>query len=138
MAAISDSLRQSVTERADGFCEYCQAEAGIIVFMDIDHIRPESDNGPTIEANLCLSCPGCNNSKGAHQTGLDPDTKQEVALFNPRTQAWREHFRWSNNYTLIEGITPVGRATLNRLNMNRDLMVAARTRWRRAGWQPPG
>lgn len=137
MTNISAALRQEIIARARGYCEYCQAEMAIIVFIHIDHIQPESLGGETTEDNLCLSCPGCNNAKQAYQTGVDPTTGEEVALFNPRIQVWSEHFQWDNVFNHIIGKTSVGRATINRLEMNRPIMVAARQRWRKAGWQPP-
>ena len=56
MADISDSLRQEVTDRARGRCEYCQTQQVIVVSMEIDHIVPESAGGETTFDNLCLAC----------------------------------------------------------------------------------
>jgi hypothetical protein len=35
------------------------------------------------------------------------------------------------------GLTPIGRATIVRLHMNRDAMIESRRRWAEAGWHPP-
>jgi 5-methylcytosine-specific restriction endonuclease McrA len=137
MSNIPDALRDQVIKRANGYCEYCQAEMEIIIFINIDHIQPESEGGKTTEDNLCLTCPTCNNAKSAHQTGIDPTTNTVHSLFNPRIQRWSDHFQWNATFTQITGKTAVGRATINRLEMNRPLMLAARRRWRRAGWSPP-
>lgn len=137
MSSIPDALRHKVIGRARAFCEYCYAEMRIILFMHIDHIRPEVDNGKIVEENLTLTCPCCNSAKHIYQTGIDPDTGKEQPLFNPRLQEWHHHFQWEENYTVIAGLTPTGRATVHRLDMNRPGMVKARHEWRKAGWQPP-
>ncbi len=53
------------------------------------------------------------------QTATDPDSGEEVLLFNPRTQAWIEHFRWEGER--IVPLTPTGRATVAALAMKRLL-----------------
>jgi hypothetical protein len=52
-------------------------------------------------------------------------------------QPWIEHFMWNDNGTQIPGLTPVGRATVVALQLNRPLLVGARRRWVLAGWHPP-
>lgn len=137
MAHISAALRKEVTARAKGLCEYCQAAQITIIDMEIDHIVPESLGGQATEDNLCLTCMGCNRNKGAFHTAYDPETGQEVPLFNPRTQNWHEHFRWDDSDTKLLGLTPTGRATVERLKINREKAVAARALWVKAGWHPP-
>jgi hypothetical protein len=137
MAYISESLREEVTERARGRCEYCKTQQVIVVSMEIDHIVPESADGETILDNLCLACVGCNGFKLDFQSGLDPETGQETPLYNPRVQDWHHHFRWSDDGLRVVGLTAVGRATTARLRMNRDAVVNSRRRWVEAGWHPP-
>ena len=137
MAYVSRDLRERVTRRANSLCEYCKTAQAIVIEMEIDHIVPESAGGLTEELNLCLACISCNHFKHDFQTGLDPETSQTVQLFNPRTQIWNEHFAWNEQKTHVIGLTPVGRATVERMNMNRDLIVKARQRWVQAGWHPP-
>lgn len=135
MAKLSwQNIKQMVYERASGCCEYCQTcEANIGQAMHTEHINPEHGDG--LE-NLCLSCPNCNLSKAATTTALDPETKQEVPLFDPREQKWADHFCWIENDTQIQGITSVGRATVTRFKMNRPRIVLARQRWVQAGFHP--
>lgn len=130
-----DEIRRLVYERANGCCEYCQTcEVNSGQTMQIDHIIPHgSDNLD----NLCLSCWNCNNAKRAALNAIDPRTNQTVALFNPRTQRWQDHFSWIDGGRLIEGITPEGRATVVRLKMNRPAIVIARHRWVQGGYHPP-
>ena len=105
--------------------------------MEIDHIVPEAAGGATEADNLCLTCISCNTFKSAYQTGIDPQTGEEVRLFNPREQQWVEHFQWSGDRSQIIGTTAIGRATVARVQINRSLAVQARQRWVQAGWHPP-
>jgi hypothetical protein len=137
MRAVSKEQRQQVTERANGLCEYCQTAEIIVVMLEVDHIKPESAGGATHLDNLCFICRGCNSFKHDFQTAVDPDTSQSVALFNPRQDRWEDHFKWSDDGTLVIGLSPTGRATIDRLRMNRDGIVASRRLWVEAGWHPP-
>lgn len=137
MAAIPDRLRQQVIARAGARCEYCLAPLAIVVEMEIDHIVPESAGGPTELDNLCVTCVGCNGFKLAFQVAEDPQTGEMAPLFNPRRQVWRDHFTWSDDGTEMIGLTPIGRATIVRLRMNRQPLREARRLWVQAGWHPP-
>jgi hypothetical protein len=137
MSHIPISLRNQVKQLARGFCEYCKAPQVLIMTLEIDHIQPESLGGATVLENLCCACRVCNGRKQSFQTGIDPITGEEVALFNPRQQNWQEHFYWHEDFTEIGGITSIGRATIQRLKLNHPLMKNAREGWRKAGWQPP-
>ncbi len=137
MSRIAESVRQQVITRAHGLCEYCQSAQLIIVSIEIDHIIPEAKGGSDELENLCLACRGCNSFKQDFQHGIDPETQQETSLFNPRTQSWNENFKWDEESIRVVGLTPTGRATVDRLRMNRSEVVAARRLWVRAGWHPP-
>lgn len=137
MARIAIGTRQQVYERARGQCEYCQTQQKLVVNMQIDHILPMASGGESALDNLCLSCVGCNSSKREFQIGLDPTTGLDVSLFNPRRQSWASHFRWSDDGLLIIGLTATGRATVNRLKMNRPAIVVARREWATMGKHPP-
>ncbi len=105
--------------------------------MEIDHIIPEAQGGPTVEENLWLACTMCNLHKGDQTTAKDPLGGEVVALFHPRTQDWSEHFAWVDGGAQIFGLTAVGRATVVALQLNRILLVASRRKWVSAGWHPP-
>lgn len=127
--------KRIVHERAAGCCEYCYTcESMIGQTMHVEHIDPQG--GDMLE-NLCLSCPNCNLSKATAVTATDFVSGDVVPLFNPRTERWSAHFRWSQDFTQVEGITPIGRATVERLKMNRARIVIARGRWVKAGFHPP-
>jgi hypothetical protein len=59
-----------------------------------------------------------------------------VQLFNPRTDVWEKHFRWSRNWKRLIGRTPIGRATVVALDMNARLLQRARPFWRAVGLIP--
>ncbi len=136
MAPIPDDLRAQVIARAKGHCEYCQTPGVIVVEMEIDHIVPVSAGGLTTLDNLCLACVGCNGYKLAYVDGVDPQTGEIAPLFDPRRQVWGEHFEWGEGGAVVIGLTATGRATVARLRMNRERMVAARRLWIEAGWHP--
>jgi hypothetical protein len=124
-----------VHTRARHCCEYCQTrQATIGQTLHVEHIDPCGGND--LE-NLCLACPTCNLSKATATAAPDPETQETVALFNPRTQTWREHFRWIDDARRVQGLTPTGRATVERLRMNQDRVVVARALWVKANCHPP-
>lgn len=135
---VPETLRQEITERARNRCGYCQTQAEVIGQpMQIDHIIPETAGGQTVRGNLWLACVACNQRKSVRTNALDTQTGQTVLLFNPATQDWNEHFRWSDDGTEMVGLTPTGRATIEALQLNRSLLVKSRKRWVLAGWHPP-
>ena len=87
--------------------------------------------------NLALACQGCNNFKYDLIHAVDPETRVSVPLFHPRQDTWAEHFRWNENYTIIIGISPTGRATVQRLKLNRDMLINQRVVYRAYGIHPP-
>ncbi len=102
--------------------------------MHIEHIDPAG--GDTLD-NLCLSCANCNLIKGKATTGIDPVTRREVPLFNPRKQLWAEHFAWLGGGLYLRGRTAIGRASVSRLKMNLERVLIARSRWIAGGFHPP-
>lgn len=124
---ISASLRQRVSRQARYRCGYCLTQEKIVgAPMEIDHIIPQALGGETVEANLWLACSLCNDYKGSRIAALDTRSGEIVRLFDPRHQAWHEHFAWSENGEYILGLTPTGRATVNGLRLNRPSLVFAR------------
>jgi hypothetical protein len=135
---IPTELRQRVAAAARHRCGYClTAEEVVGMPMELDHLIPESLNGPTEEDNLWLACTLCNDHKGNRIAGTDPEAGQVVRLFDPRHQVWAAHFRWTEAGDEIVGLTPAGRATVAVLQLNRPIRVVARRLWVGAGWHPP-
>ena len=117
-------------------CEYCSlAQAGQEAAFHVDHVVPVSAGGPTVLDNLALACVSCSLRKGARRVAPDPQTGKAVALFNPRRDAWRVHFRWDG--VRMVGLTPTGRATAEALRMNRTLARAIRAAEAHRGRHPP-
>jgi hypothetical protein len=119
-----------VSARARHACEYCRAPE--LVFnlpFEVEHITPQARGGETREDNLALSCRSCNLYKSDHTRAFDELTGREVGLFNPRLDAWREHFSIDEETGEIRGLTESGRATVSRLRINSAAQVSARRQW---------
>jgi HNH endonuclease len=126
---IPVSLRRLVEERANHRCEYCQLPVNISFFPhEIDHVIAEKHGGETNAENLALTCWRCNRHKGSDLGSFDPQSGEFSFLFNPRTQAWNEHFR--REELEISGLTPEGRTTVKLLQLNSGDRLAERERLR--------
>ena len=131
-------LRRFVGERARGRCEYCLTPARVATqSFSIEHIIPWSQGGPTQPANLALACQGCNGDKLARTTAVDPRTGGAARLFHPRKMRWGDHFAWSSDGLRVIGVTPIGRATVELLRLNRPGLFALREMLIAAGRHPP-
>lgn len=131
-------LRRAVSARAREVCEYCRCQYQFSQdSFDIEHILPQAHDGPTTSENLALACHGCNSAKGDRVTGWDEVTAVYVRLFHPRRDNWAEHFAWGYDFTQLIGLTPVGRATVRALRLNRAGLVNQRRVLRLADVHPP-
>jgi hypothetical protein len=68
--------------------------------------------------------------------GSDPESEAVVRLFHPREDQWEDHFQVAPENGEIVGRTPIGRATVARLEINSAAQVAARQQWMRLGLFP--
>lgn len=126
-SSITEAIRYQVMLRSNHCCEYCKSQDRFSpVFFTIDHIVPIVENGTDDIENLAYSCPLCNRLKWQKTSAIDPVTNITVHIFNPRLNAWQDHFQWSEDYLQIIGITAVGRATVNTLRLNREKLVRYR------------
>lgn len=139
LSRIPADVAARVRTVARNRCGYCQSPQRLVMArLEIEHIVPLAQGGSDDESNLWLACPLCNRHKSDKTTGLDPVTGARHPLFNPRTQVWSEHFRWSEDGLRIIGLTPVGRATVESLHLSDDPdALQVRYYWIRAGWHPP-
>ncbi len=129
-------MRRATVRRAEGRCEYCQlSQVGQEATFHIDHVTPVAAGGPTTLENLALACVSCSLKKGARQTGTDPSSGEEAALFNPRGDVWLEHFEWSGPE--LVPLTAVGRALVSLLQLNRPILVSIRAEEQLLGRHPP-
>ena len=129
---MSDQLPRSivvaVAERAGHVCEYCHLPAHYCPeSLTVDHIHPRVLAGASELSNLALACHGCNGYKHAAVEASDPMSGQVVPLFHPRCDLWEDHFAWNDDSTRIEPLTPTGRATVERLRLNRVGLVNLRS-----------
>jgi hypothetical protein len=67
----------------------------------------------------------------------DPVSGEIVPLYHPRRDRWESHFAWSDDFTLIVGLTPSGRATVTTLLLNREGVVNLRRLLYVIGEHPP-
>lgn len=135
---IPQRVRRLVRQRAEEHCEYCVCwERFATEKFSIEHILALAAGGDDAESNLALSCQGCNNTKYTHRIAPDPATGLKAPLFHPRRDQWHEHFRWNDDYTLLIGLTPTGRATVEALDLNREGVVNLRQVMSMVGKHPP-
>lgn len=135
---ISASLQHQVRRRANHLCEYCHAsEQWQYVRFTVDHAIPLAQGGIHTLDNLALACFHCNRRKADRVVAEDPDSREQVPLFNPRQHQWGEHFIWSADGLFIIGLTPIGRATVAALALNRERVVTIRAADQAVGRHPP-
>jgi hypothetical protein len=141
---INDSIKRLVRQHADCLCEYCHSSERLSANrFTIEHLIPRSIGGSDGLDNLALACRRCNERRYNFMDGLDPETQEVVPLFNPRQQDWADHFIWIGEGMIVGGITPIGRATCNRLDLNdmrypeTDSIRATRRLWLQTGLHPP-
>ncbi len=128
--------RQFVTGRAGGRCEYCRAaEVGQLAAFEVEHVVPTGEGGSDEVENLAWACGRCNRAKSDRVHLTDPESGATVAVFDPRAMSWGDHFDW-RGYDLV-GLTAVGRALIDALDLNSARRVAIRQDERILGRFPP-
>src|SRR4051812_49886467 len=123
---IDAPTRLLVRQRAADRCEYCQRRQfdSPLIPLQMEHIVPLKHGGDDGLDNLALACADCNLRKSSDLAGLDPETLALTPLFHPRKDRWEDHFRWEG--LRIQGITPIGRTTVQVLSMNSPARLRAR------------
>lgn len=138
MAKISAAQKAFIVGRSKGYCEYCKSPADFTTEpFSIEHIIPRAKHGTNLSDNLAYSCIGCNIYKSAITEFLDVVSQESVPLFHPRTMRWDEHFIWDESLTALLGKTPIGRATIEALRLNRKPLQNLRRALRAIGEHPP-
>ena len=129
---IPAAVRRRVAKRAGYRCEYCLLPQAATLFQhEPDHILPRQHGGETEQHNLALACLRCNRYKGPNVGSFDPVTGVLVPFFNPRTQAWADHFLLDD--AVIRPLTPEARVTEKLLRLNDEDRVIERKRLLAAG-----
>ena len=120
--------RELVRQRAGQRCEYCHFSQSAVPYLvfHIDHIVAKQHLDEVLDdpQSLAWACSECNYHKGPNLVSIDPQTKVQAELFNPRLDDWSEHFTVERE--MIVGLTPAGRATARLLNMNAPRLVRLR------------
>ena len=130
--------KRTIITRAGASCEYCRSqEAYATQAFSVEHITPRQRGGLTVIENLALACQGCNNHKYTKTESRDSVSGMIVPIYHPRKQSWHDHFAWDSTYTLIIGLTPTGRATVEALQLNRIGLVNLRRILYASGVHPP-
>lgn len=134
--AIDRAMDHAVRSRAKGLCEYCNAvQAFYPERFQIDHVIAQQHRGTTSFENLALCCIECNHRKGPNLSGIDPVSSNRADLYDPRNDAWNDHFIWCG--PLLVGLTAKGRATIAVLDINRVPRVIVRETLILEGVFPP-
>jgi hypothetical protein len=116
---------QLVVGRAKNRCEYRRMHQSLQgATFHIEHVIPRSHGGSDDAQNLAWSCPSCNLHKSDRITVQLTGSNHQVALFNPRTDNWPDHFEW-DDYQII-GRTEVGAATVDALDLNHERRLKIR------------
>jgi 5-methylcytosine-specific restriction endonuclease McrA len=120
---MNAAVRSQVCHRANDRCEYCglHQDQSPLAALHVEHILPRKHGGDDSLDNLALAC----MHKGSNVAGYDPETGQLTQLFNPRNQAWQEHFE--RRGALIIGKTAIGRTTVEVLQLNAEERLQLRT-----------
>ncbi|MGD1861916.1 MAG: HNH endonuclease [Leptolyngbyaceae cyanobacterium] len=140
---LSKALIDQVRQRAQHRCEYCHyPELLSTAPLSIDHIQPRSMGGDDKLQNLALACRRCNERRYNFIRGIDLESGAEVALYNPRQDVWPDHFVWSQDGLRLVGVSPIGRATCQRLDLNDErrsdkFIQKSRQQWVISGLHPP-
>ncbi|TAK43228.1 MAG: HNH endonuclease [Saprospiraceae bacterium] len=132
-------IRLQVAARAKHCCEYCKSmDIFSPNYFTVDHIIPEPFGGPDSLSNLAYACFLGNRLKSNKSSVFDVASASWVKIYNPRALDWNEHFAWSEDLTLILGISVIGRVTVDELQLNRPKLVAYRKAVIPFGVHPPG
>jgi len=134
---LSSQQKTAVKQRAQDCCEYCWSqEAYSPDTFSVEHIVPLAKGGTNDANNLANACQGCNNRKFVSTEAIDSLTGAMAVLYHPRRDRWTEHFAWDEDYLVMIGLTPTGRATVEKLELNRKGVVNLRRLLQESGLHP--
>jgi len=121
--SIPAAVWEHVRQRARFACEYCGvSETDTGGRLTVDHFQPKACGGSDDPDNLLYCCHGCNLYKADYR----PRGPKDPALWNPRQEPAEAHLLTLADGTLYP-ITAMGAFAIERLRLNRALLVS----WRR-------
>lgn len=125
--SISKETREIVRKRAGYSCEYCGvSETDTGGELTLDHYQPQTKGGTDSLENLLYCCAKCNLYKHDYYALLTADSP----LWNPRIEPANVHLLELED-GFLNGLTPTGIFTIQRLRLNRPPLVAYRINKRR-------
>jgi hypothetical protein len=131
---VAAELRRLVVARAKRLCEYCLIHEDDANYgCQVDHVIAEKHGGLTVADNLSLACAFCNRAKGS-DIGSISEAGTFVRFFNPRTDAWSDHFAFHG--AIVIPRSAVGEVTSRILEFNDINRVLEREVLRQAGRYP--
>ena len=132
------AIQRKILSLSNDYCEYCCYPAAFSPnSFHFDHIIPLIKGGKSEFENLARACGGCNGFKQDKTHYFDPITHQLCRLYHPREHIWQDFFQWSDDDLLVVGTNPIGRATVDLLQINRQANVNLRELLIMAGLHPP-
>ncbi len=135
---IPIAVQRKVIQLSNDCCEYClHPESHSTDYYHFDHINPFLKEDRHSIFNIARSCGRCNILKSQKTDAFDPLTGKNFPLYNPRQNRWTDHFQWSEDSLVINGLTEIGRATIELLDLNRSSAVKLRRLLKTAGLHPP-
>jgi hypothetical protein len=102
--------------------------------FSIEHIN-RAANEKSLTRQPGSFVPGCSNQIPV--SVFATPSRKKVRLFHPRRDRWADHFVWTDDGTLILGLTAIGRATVEAMQLNRLALVNLRRVLVEAGEHPP-
>lgn len=125
---MREEERQRLRMQYDFRCGYCGVrETDVGAELTIDHFQPRSQDGSDASENLVYCCHACNEFKGDY---WQPDTVRHI--LHPLRDDLSQHVA-ENEDGLLQALTETGAFHIQRLHLNRDVLVAHRREQRRMG-----
>lgn len=135
---FSPQLKNDVILRAKHCCEYCRSQDRYSPHgYTIDHILPISLGCSDDFGNLAYACFLCNRLKSKKLEAIDALSGVLAPIFNPRKHNWYDHFAWNEDATVVIGVSPTGRCTVEALKLNRAKLIEYRLGILPLGTHPP-
>lgn len=122
--AISTETRAAVRTAYDGRCGYCGVhETSVGGELEVDHFHPQAAGGSDDVENLVYACTACNRFKGDYAPA--PNAPVSLQLIHPLRDDLSVHVEETAHGRLV-GLTPRGWFHIQRLHLNRPLLVERR------------